>query len=59
MANYGHRGPLQTIAAATALLVAVAIGAHVVWLLLAPILPTLFGLLLVALLAYVLLGLRR
>ena len=33
--------------------------AHLVWLLLAPILPSLFGLLLVVVLAYVVLGLRR
>jgi hypothetical protein len=59
MPNYSRRGPLQTIAAATALLVAVAVGAHVVWLLLAPILPSLVGLFLIVLLTYVLLGLRR
>jgi hypothetical protein len=60
MANqYGRRGPLQTIAAATVLLVAVAVGAHVVWVLLAPILPSLIGLFVLTLLAYVLLGLRR
>jgi hypothetical protein len=56
--NYGRRGPLQRIAAATALLVAVALGAHVVWVLLAPILPSLLGIFLVAMLAYVLLGRR-
>jgi hypothetical protein len=59
MRNYGYRGPLQTIAAATVLLVAVAVGAHFVWLLLAPILPSLIALFLVALLVYVVLGLRR
>jgi hypothetical protein len=59
MPNYGRRGPLQMIAAATVLLVAVAVGAHVVWLLLAPILPSLIGLFLIVLLAYVVLGLRR
>jgi hypothetical protein len=59
MANYGQRGPLQTIAAATVLLVAVAFGAHIVWVLLAPILPSLLGIFLVAMLAYVVLGRRR
>jgi hypothetical protein len=59
MPNYGRRGPLQVIAAVTALLVAVAVGAHVVWVLLAPILPSLLGLFLIAMLAYALLGLRR
>ena len=59
MPDYRHRGPLQTIAAATALLVAVALGAHIAWVLLAPILPSLLALFLVAMLAYVLLGRRR
>jgi hypothetical protein len=57
MANYyGGRSPLQTIAAAAALLVAVAIGAHVAWILLAPILPSLLAISIVAMLAYLVLG---
>jgi hypothetical protein len=50
---------LQAIAAACVLLVAVAVSAHFIWVLLAPILPSLMGVFLIALLAYVLLGLRR
>jgi hypothetical protein len=52
MADYRHRGPLKTIAAATALLVAVAVGAYVVWTFLEPLLPSLLGISLVALVAY-------
>ena len=58
MPNYGRRGPLQTIATATVLLVAVAVGAHVAWTLLEPLLPSLIGIFLLALVAYVVLGRR-
>jgi hypothetical protein len=58
MADYGHRGLLGTIATATVLLVAVSVGAHVAWTLLEPLLPSLLGLFLVAMVAYVLLGRR-
>jgi hypothetical protein len=58
MADYRHRGPLKTIAAATALLMAVAIGAYVIWTLLEPLLPSLLGISLVALVAFALLRRR-
>lgn len=59
MRNYGQRGPFQTIAAATMLIVAVAYGAHLVWTLLAPLLPSLLAIFLVAMLAYLLLSRRQ
>jgi hypothetical protein len=58
MANYGHRGPLQTIAIATVLLVAVAVGAHVAWTFLEPMLPSLIGVFIIVMVAYLLLGRR-
>jgi hypothetical protein len=60
MANYGQRWSAPDNRGwPPSFLVAVAVGAHIVWILLAPILPSLLGIFLVAILAYVLLGLRR
>jgi hypothetical protein len=53
-----ERGVVRTIGEAGLLLLALATGAHIVWQLLSPLLPTLLGICLTAAIVYWILGRR-